>query len=448
VAERKCRFPDGFVWGAATSAYQIEGAPLADGAGPSIWDRFAHEPGRIRDGRHADVACDHYHRWREDVDLMASLGLRSYRFSIAWSRVLPAGTGAVNPRGLDFYSRLVDALLERGITPNATLYHWDLPAALQDRGGWENPDSERWFADYARVVFEALDDRVPMWATLNEPAVVTDHGYVRGVDAPGVRDAARAPLVAHHLMLAHGAAVRVYREAGRHSIGLVVNLEPKEEASDVPEDRAAAVRADVYTNRLFLDAALLGRYPAAMKDIFGAAWPAFPDEELARIRQPLDWVGINYYTRRVVCHDDLGGPARASGVHRSDVPMTAMGWEIIPSGLTHALRMVKDRYGDIPLHVTENGAAFDDTVAADGAVHDPDRVAYLRSHLGAVADAIAQGVDVRGYYAWSLLDNFEWHSGFSKRFGLVRVDYDTLARTPKDSARFYAEVIRNGGAGL
>ncbi len=442
------RFPAGFLWGAATSAYQIEGSPLAEGAGASIWHRFGHEPGRIAGGDTGDVACDHYRRWREDVALMADLGLTAYRFSIAWGRVLPDGDGTVNQRGLDFYSRLVDALLERGITPCATLWHWDTPDALHARGGWENPASERWFERYARACFAALDDRVALWATLNEPAVAVDHGYVRGTDAPGAHDVARAPRVIHGMMLAHAAAVRAYREAGRHAIGLVANVVPMDPATDSAADRAAAHRSDAWTNRMYLDAALLGHYPEGARELFGAAWPEFPADELARLPQPLDWLGVNYYTRRTVRADESVVPQRASTVRRSGAPATALGWEIAPEGLPHALRMVRERYGALPLYVTENGAAFDDAVSADGAVHDLERAAYLREHLRALRGAIADGLDVRGYFAWSLLDNFEWHSGYKYRFGLVRVDYETQKRTVKDSGTFYREVIRTAGAKL
>ena len=296
-------FPRGFLWGAATSAYQIEGSPLADGAGPGIWHRFTHTPGTIADGTTGDVACDHYRRWRDDVALMRALGLRAYRFSIAWPRVLPDGRGRVNPRGLDFYERLVDALLEHGIEPLATLYHWDLPAALDDRGGWLNPDSTDWFADYARIVYRRLDDRVRRWLTVNEPAVVADGGYLRGTMAPGHRNRFEAPIAAHHLLLAHGAAVQAYRAEGHHAIGIALNLEPQHPASDDAADHAAARRADAWTNRLGLDPVLLGRYPDELRTLFGAAWPHGPDDDLARIRQPLDFIGCNDYTRRVVRHD-------------------------------------------------------------------------------------------------------------------------------------------------
>ncbi|HEY0970061.1 MAG TPA: GH1 family beta-glucosidase [Gemmatimonadales bacterium] len=443
------RFPDGFLWGAATSAYQIEGSPLADGAGASIWHRFSHTPGRTDGGDTGDVACDHYNRWAGDVQLMGDLGLQAYRFSIAWGRIMPEGRGRVNGKGLDFYSRLVDALLERGIRPNVTLYHWDLPAALDDRGGWLNPDIAGWFADYASTVYRALDDRVTMWATLNEPWVVSEEGYLTGNHAPGHRVLAEPPLVAHNLVRAHAAAVDAYRAEGRHEIGVVVNLEPKYPASDDPADVAAARRAEAYMNRRYLDPFLLGRYPEELGGIFGDAWPAFVDDEVRALARPVDWVGINYYTRAVVRDDPRQFPVRAASLRQHRHAHTEMGWEVYPQALTDTLTWVTERYGRIPLYVTENGAAFYDPPTADGdTVRDPLRVAYFRDHLRAVRRAIDAGADVRGYYAWSLFDNFEWSYGYAKRFGIVHVDLETLARTPKESARYYAEVIRTHGESL
>src|SRR5690606_38188983 len=395
-------FPESFIWGASTSAYQIEGSPLADGAGPSIWDRFVRMPGNVADGTSGDVACDHYRRFEEDVRLMGELGLGSYRFSIAWSRIFPDGIGRVNQAGLDHYSRLVDTLLEHGIQPNVTLYHWDLPAALDARGGWLNRDIAGWFANYARAVFEALDDRVRMWATLNEPWVVMDGGYMAGVLAPGHRSVYEAPYAAHNLLRAHAAAVEAYREAGRHEIGLVANLEPKVPASDREEDVAAAARADAYMNRYFLDPIFLGQYPAAFPEMFGDAWIDPPDADLEAIRAPIDFLGINYYKRAVVRHADgdlssavaeaaSGGDVRelrsrnpsnlltrAREVPQSRAIHTALGWPVHAPGLTDTLTWVRDRYGDSPLYVTENGAALYDTPTAGGAVDEPLREAYLR----------------------------------------------------------------------
>jgi len=439
-------FPQDFLWGAATSAYQIEGSPLADGAGPSIWHRFAHTPGTIRDGDTGDVACDHYRRFREDVALMRELGLKAYRFSIAWARVLPGGTGAVNSRGLDHYERLVDELLANGIQPMATLYHWDLPAALDDRGGWLNPDVSQWFAEYSRAVFRRLDDRVRLWATINEPWPVADGGYLHGVLAPGHRSPFEAPRAAHNLLRAHAASVAAYRADGRHQIGLVVNLMPKHPASPSAEDVAATQRADAYMNRQYLDPALQGRYPEELQDIFGEAWPGWSPEEVAALRAPIDFLGVNYYTRRVIRADAESWPVGASEVRQEGAIYTETGWEVYAQGLQDTLSWVKQRYGDVPLYVTENGAAFPDPAQAPGdVVEDPLRVAYLREHLRAVRDAIAAGCDVRGYFVWSLFDNLEWAHGFSKRFGIVHVDFASQRRTPKTSAHFYSSVIASNG---
>jgi len=441
-------FPSGFLWGAATSAYQIEGSPLADGAGPSIWHRFAHTPGMVRDGDSGDVACDHYRRWPQDVALMRDLGLTAYRFSLAWARIRPQGTGALNPAGLDFYERLVDTLLAAGIQPMATLYHWDLPAALDDRGGWLNPDSVHWFADYAGAVFRRLDDRVGLWVTLNEPWVVTDGGYLHGNLAPGHRNRFEAPIATHHLLRAHAAAVQAYRAVGRHRIGLVVNLEPKYAASQAAEDLAATRRAEAYMNRQYLDPVFLGTYPDELREIFGAAWPEWPKHEVESIRQPIDFLGVNYYTRGVTRFDAAAWPLRAAAVPQTRSAHTDTGWEVHPPALADALRWVSRRYGNPPVYVTENGAAFYDPPTANGRVRDPLRVDYLHAHLRALRAALADGCDVRGYFAWSLLDNLEWSHGFSKRFGLVHVDFESQTRTLKDSALFYREVIASHGAVL
>ncbi|MEW6704137.1 MAG: GH1 family beta-glucosidase [Pseudomonadota bacterium] len=440
-------FPAGFLWGAATSAYQVEGSPLADGAGPSIWHRFVRTPGMVRDGDTGDTACDHYRRMEGDVKLMAELGLKAYRFSIAWSRVMPQGQGAVNPAGLGFYERLVDALLGAGIQPMVTLYHWDLPAALNDRGGWLNPAIADWFADYAQVVFRALDDRVGLWATLNEPWVVADGGYLHGALAPGHRSLFEAAIASHQLMRAHGAAVQAYRAVGRHQIGLVVNIEPKYAASEGAGDLAAAARAEAYMNRQYLDPVFLGRCPPELREVFGEASVQWHEADFRLIGQPIDFLGVNYYTRAVVRHGDAAWPLRAVSVRQPRATHTETGWEVYPQGLTDTLLRLRERYGAVPIYITENGAAFyDPPVAAQGRVEDPLRVAYLREHLRALHQAIAQGVDVRGYFAWSLLDNLEWSHGYSKRFGLVHVDFDTQQRTPKDSARFYSRVIETNGA--
>lgn len=444
-------FPDRFLWGAATSAYQIEGSPLADGAGPSNWHRFSHTPGLVHENDNGDVACDHYRLWRSDIALMKELGLTAYRFSISWSRVLPDGTGRVNQAGLDFYRRLVEALRDAGIRPFATLYHWDLPAALDDRGGWCNRDAADWFADYARVAYRALDDAVETWVTLNEPWVVSDGGYLFGVLAPGHRSRFETPLVSHNLLRAHGAAVAAYRAAGgRKAIGIVVNIEPKYPASRSPEDAAATRRSDAYMNRQYLDPIFLGRYPEELAEIYGEAWPKFPDSDYEAIRAPIDFLGINYYTRGVMRHDEEEWHLHASRVPQRRSVRTQTAWEVYPQGLQDTLRWVSERYGRIPLYVTENGAAFYDPPRVENGdiLADPLRVAYLREHLRAARNAVAGGADLRGYFVWSLLDNYEWSHGYSKRFGIVHVDFETQKRTPKASARFYSEVIRSGGAVL
>jgi beta-glucosidase len=444
--KRVIEFPESFLWGTATSAHQVEGSPLADGAGPSIWHRFARTPGLVRDGASGDVACDQYRRYAADVALMKRLGMNAYRFSIAWSRVLPEGRGSVNAKGLDYYERLVDTLLAHGIAPAVTLFHWDLPAALDDRGGWLNPDIAHWFADYASVLFRKLDDRVTMWATLNEPWVVTDGGYLHGALAPGHRNAFEAPIATHQLLRAHAAAVQAYRAIGRHRIGIVVNLEPKYPASATDDDRRATARAHAYMNRQYLDPVLLGRYPRALEEIFGEAWPRWPADEVASLRQPLDFVGVNYYTRSVTRFDPSAWPLRAAVVPQKHATYTETGWEVFPQGLTDTLAWVRNRYGNPPIYVTENGAAFfDPPVAPRGGVRDPLRVDYLRAHLGALHAAREAGVDVRGYFAWSLLDNFEWSHGYAKRFGIVHVDYASQKRTVKASGKFYSRVIATRG---
>jgi beta-glucosidase len=375
--------------------------------------------------------------------------LNAYRFSIAWARVLPEGTGAVNRAGLGFYDRLVDALLEHGIRPCVTLYHWDLPAALADRGGWANREIVDWFAEYARVVFEALGDRVPMWTTLNEPWVVTDAGYLHGVHAPGHRDLFETPRASHHLLLAHAAAVEVYRAIAKQKIGIVLNIEPKDAASDSAEDLAATRRADAYMNRQYLDPLFLGQYPDELPEMYGEAWPQFPSADLARIQAPIDFLGINYYTRAVVRHDEGALLTRASAVPQRQSTRSEMGWEVHPASLTRLFVWIHERYGSVPMYVTENGASFYDPPVAHGeSVEDPLRVDYYRRHLRAVHDAMQAGVDVRGYFAWSLLDNFEWGLGYARRFGIVHVDFATQKRTPKASAHFYRDVIRTQGASL
>jgi len=431
------------------SAYQVEGSPLADGAGASVWHRFSHTPGLVSDGETGDVACDFYRRYGDDVRLMREIGLTAFRFSISWGRVLPEGRGRVNAKGLDFYERLVDALLEQRIRPFVTLFHWDLPAALDDRGGWLNPDIAGWFAEYGQVLFRALDDRVEMWTTLNEPWVVADGGYLRGKLAPGHESLFEAPIASHNLLRAHAEGVRAYRAEGKHAIGLVVNLEPKYPASQEPRDVAATARADAYMNRQYLDPVFFGRYPEELPEIFGEAWPDFPPGEIEAIREKIDFLGVNYYTRSMTQDDPSVCPVRACSVYQKRRTHTETSWEVYPPGLADTLLSVRERYGDVPLYVTENGAAFYDPPTAEGeTLEDPLRVDYLRKHLRQARRAMEHGVDLRGYFVWSFLDNFEWNHGYSKRFGIVHVDYETQRRTPKSSACFYADVIRTRGANL
>ncbi len=446
----KYRFPDDFLWGTATSAYQIEGSPTADGAGRSIWHRFSHTPDNTFLDQTGDVACDHYRRYKGDVKIMSELGLNAYRFSIAWGRILPDGTGKVNKKGVDFYSRLVDELLEAEITPNATLYHWDLPEALDDRGGWLNRDVAEWFADYAVTMWDALGDRVGMWSTLNEPWVVTDGGYLHGVLAPGHANPYETAIASHNLMRAHGTAVQRFRSSKvgkKGKVGIAINLEPKYPASKSPEDLDAARRADAYMNRQYLDPIFLGHYPKEMREIFGEAWPEWPDEDMRLIKQPIDFLGLNYYTRGVVRHHPELLPLKVERVPQPQNVTTQTDWEVFPDAFTAIMLWVKKRYGNPALYITENGAAFyDPPEAIDGKIEDPLRVEYYRQHLRAAHDAMKKGVDLRGYFAWSLLDNYEWSLGYSKRFGIVHVDYETQKRTIKSSGRYYASVIASNGS--
>jgi beta-glucosidase len=442
-------FPENFLWGVSTSAYQIEGYPLADGAGQNIWHRFSHTPGMIANGDTGDIACDHYHRYNDDVKCMQALGLQAYRFSVSWSRVLPEGRGGrVNTKGLDFYERLVDALLEHNIQPMTTLYHWDLPVVLEDNGGWLNRDSADWFAEYAQVLFNALDDRVRLWNTLNEPWVVVHEGYLQGHHAPGHRNVLEGPLVVHNLLRAHAMAVQAYRAQGRGKIGIAINLEPKYSSEQSQQHLAATVRAHSYTNKMFLDPLYLGVYPEELQEIFGSAWLTWPDEDMQLIQQPIDFIGINYYTRGLVRDDPSEPILRAKNLSLDSNFTTEMGWEIYPQGLVDILEWVNTRYGRRPIYITENGAAFSDSLGGDGAVNDQLRSSYLRRHLRALHEAIQKHIDLRGYFVWSFLDNFEWSYGYSKRFGIVHVDYESLIRTPKASAYFYSEAIRTNGANI
>ncbi len=436
-------FPEGFLWGAATAAYQVEGAWNEDGKGESIWDRYAHQPFKTAHGETGDVACDHYYRMPKDVALMKKLGLKAYRFSISWPRVLPEGRGKLNRKGLGFYDRLVDKLMEAGIAANATLNHWDLPQALQDQGGWPNRDSAGWFADYARVVFEKLGDRVAMWATHNEPYVVAFAGYQSGAFPPGLSDASLAYRAVHHLLLAHGNAVQAFR-AGSYpgKIGIVLDLQNFIPATDREADLAAARRV-VQNSHIFLDPLFKGHYPLELTEWLGPIAPQPQPGDLEIIHQPIDFLGVNHYFTSLVRHEAGGGLLKSASqpYTRPMWGMTEVGWGVNPPGLTHVLMKVKNEYGNPPVYITENGCAAHDEPDENGFVQDRERIAYLRRHLIAAHDALQAGANLKGYFVWSLMDNFEWLSGYGPRFGLVRVDYTTQKRIPKLSAYWYQEVI-------
>ncbi len=434
-----------FLWGVAASAYQIEGAWNEDGKGESIWDRFVRRPGNVLNGDTGDVACDHYHRMEDDVALMAELGLPWYSFTISWPRVLPQGRGAVNPKGLDFYDRLVDTLLAHGIQPKATLYHWDLPQALQDAGGWPNRDLTDFFADYARIVFDKLADRVKIWATFNEPWVAAFLGYGHGIHAPGICNAQAAYQSAHHLMVAHAKAVQVYRQGNYGGeIGLILNLNHLQPASERPEDRAATERVYTETHRIFLDPLIHGRYPEAFYDWLGPHAPQRAADDLSLIHNSADYLGINHYNTDIVAYDVHGGwlKARLTPYAAPGWGFTTMGWGINPTGLRAELLDLKENYGNPKILVTENGCACPDQPDEHGFVADWGRIAFLREHIRQALAARQEGVNLHGYFVWSIFDNFEWERGYTQRFGLVRVDYETLERIPKQSALWYREVIR------
>jgi beta-glucosidase len=434
--------PGDFRWGVATAAYQIEGAVAEDGRSPSIWDTFSHTPGKVAGGDTGDVACDHYHRWPEDVALMRDLGVDAYRFSLAWPRVVPGGDGPVNAAGLDFYDRLTDALLAAGITPFPTLYHWDLPQALQDRGGWTVRDTAEHFAAYAAAVAGRLGDRVTHWGTLNEPLCSAWIGHLEGRMAPGLTDITAAVRASHHLLLGHGLAVQAVRAAVPGAqVGIANNLAQIDPASGRDEDVAAARRLDGHVNRWWMDP-LHGRgYPADMVALYGVDVPVRPSD-LEAIAAPLDWFGLNFYFRHVAADDPEGPLPHARQADLGDVPRTHMDWEVHPPSLTRTLRRMTDDWGVPRVYVTENGAAYPDTVGPDGRVDDPERTRYLETHLAACADAVRAGVPLAGYFVWSLLDNFEWAYGYDKRFGLVHVDYATQRRTVKSSGHRFAELVR------
>jgi beta-glucosidase len=453
--QRTHPFPDGFLWGAATAAYQIEGAVRNEGRGPSVWDTFSHTEGKVAHGHNGDVACDHYHLMEHDVAMMADLGLQAYRFSIAWSRVMPEGRGAVNADGIAFYRRLVAALLDHGITPCPTLFHWDLPQGLEDIGGFRNRDTVAWFADYAALMVRELGGQVRMWSTFNEPWCYAYLGHASGVHAPGLTDPRAAVTVAHHQLLAHGLALQAMRaERDDLQLGIVINAQPVRSEGSPPAPPEALRTIDAIHNRWWLDATLRGEYPAELLTDYGDLADAIQPGDIARIAQPLDWIGLNYYNDilvRGLAEDEapqgMAAYPTVTGVRPSELrPVhTDMGWPLTPEGLSNLLVRLRDEYPQLPpIYITENGAAYDDPVV-DGACHDARRIEYLHAHLQALADALDRGVDLRGYFVWSLLDNFEWALGYDKRFGLVHVDFETLVRTPRDSAHWYHEVIRRNG---
>ncbi len=443
-------YPEGFLWGVATSSYQIEGAWNEDGKGMSIWDTFSHTKGKIADGSTGDVACDHYHRWQEDIALMKQMGVNAYRLSVSWPRVLPRGRGTVNPKGLDFYDELVDGLLEAGIAPFVTLYHWDLPQALQDIGGWTSRDVACYFADYTAALAHRLGDRVTHWATHNEPWVAAWLGYGWGEHAPGIRSAACALQVAHHLLLSHGMAVEVLRDLSNPEaqVGIVLNLANVHPASDRQEDLAASRRAEGFHNRWFLEPLFAGSYPQDMSEWYGAQLPEVRPGDMSCISRRVDFLGVNYYTRGIVKSNPEGGPLQLEHVRVEDSEHTEMGWEVYPQGLYELLVKVQQDYNPPALYVTENGAAFADEVTPDGKVQDDRRIAYLQNHLLQAHRAAQEGVPLKGYFAWSLLDNFEWAHGYTKRFGLVHVDFTTQRRIVKDSGWWYRRVIAENGVEL
>jgi beta-glucosidase len=456
-------FPESFLWGTATAAYQVEGAWNEDGRGPSIWDTFSHTPGLVANGDTGDLACDHYHRLESDLDLLAGLGVGAYRFSISWPRVQPGGSGGLNEPGAAFYDRLIDGLLSRGIAPVATLYHWDLPQELEDAGGWPARDTALRFAEYARLMGERYGDRVHTWITLNEPWCSAYLGYASGVHAPARTDPAAALAAVHHLNLGHGLAVQALRSTAARDARMSVTLNLHHVRGVSEADAVAVRKADALSNLAFLGPMLEGAYPRDLIEATSSVtdWSFVRDGDEAAARQPLDVLGVNYYNPTLVRHWDGSGPKETADGHqdgaaspwiacedvefvRQPGPYTEMGWNIDETGLTELLLRLHRDYPGLPLMITENGAAFPDPVGQDGLVHDADRVDYLRRHLSAVAEAIAGGADVRGYFVWSLMDNFEWAHGYAKRFGIVRVDRETMERTWKDSAHWYREVVATG----
>lgn len=445
------KFPDNFLWGVAASAYQIEGAYKEDGKGESIWDRFTRWQSHVLHGDNGDIACDHFHRYKDDVAMMKSLQIPCYGFTIAWTRILPNGRGEVNSKGLDFYDKLVDELLNAGIQPKATLFHWDLPQALQDAGGWPQRDTADYFAEYARIVFDRLADRVKFWATHNEPWVSSFLGYGQGLHAPGLCDYSQAYQAAHHILLSHGRAVQVFREGGyAGKIGIILNLNGLMPASEDEKDIAATQRVHDETHALFLDPIFKGKYPQRLFDYIGAHQPKVQANDLEIIHQPIDFFGLNHYNTDLVSFDLFGGlnkarltPYSAAGWGRTD-----MNWGIHPMGLKNEVMYMKEQYGNPVLYLTENGCAFPDAPDENDFVNDWDRIRFLQAHIRALHEAIQASANVHGYFVWSILDNFEWERGYTQRFGLVRVNFETLKRTPKQSAYWFRDVIKNNGISI
>ncbi len=444
------RFPKDFLWGAATASYQVEGGASEDGRGESIWDHFSKTPGKVLNGATGDVACDHFHRYPEDMALMASLNLQAYRFSIAWPRIQATGSGPINQKGLDFYRRLLDELRKHGIAPAVTLYHWDLPQALQERGGWTNRDTAERFAEYAAAVIQALGSDVPHWITHNEPWCASFLGYGFGIHAPGLKEIPAAVRASHHLLLSHGLAVDAFRALAPKGaqIGITLNLAPAYPAGDSEADRLAAGRMDGFQNRWFLDPVFHGRYPADMLRLYETMMPMdhIRPGDLEIASRPIDFLGVNYYSRaRVEAAPAAENPLGFRHA-KPTAPLTDMGWEVTPDGLTDLLLRLKQDYGDVPLYITENGAAYPDRLSDSGEVDDPDRVAFLQAHFAAALRAVNEGVHLKGFYVWSLMDNFEWSWGYTKRFGIIYVDYASQRRIPKASALWYRDFIARQGA--
>lgn len=441
-----CEFPKDFIWGCATASYQVEGAVGEDGKGVSIWDTFTHIPGNVIDGSNGDTACDHYHRYEEDIEIMKTLRLKGYRFSISWTRILPEGSGKINRKGLDFYKRLIDKLCSSNIIPFATIYHWDLPQVLEDKGGWGNSDISKYFADYAYILFKELGDSVRHWITLNEPAVFTFLGYAFGIHAPGKKDFPLALKATYNALLAHGLAVEAYRAIdGKGKIGITLNLTPMHPASDKEEDIMASRRMDLLWNRWFLDPVLKGRFPEELLDVLSSnnIKLKIESDDLKKMNPRIEFLGVNYYTRNIVTYDP-NAPLIQARTIEPVTNKTEMGWEIYPEGLYELLTSIKRDYGDIVIYITENGAAFKDELKNDKA-DDYQREDYLRRHFYQAYRAIKDGVALKGYFVWSLLDNFEWALGYTKRFGIVYVDYPTQKRYIKRSGYFYRDVIEENG---